>query len=52
MNTILVMYDDKEKTTAGGLLSKKTMQKVIEIEHEIIAWDRTSKNFKNKKFND
>ena len=52
LNTILVMYDDKDKTSAGGLLSKKTMQKVIEIEHEIISWAKKSKNFKNAKFND
>jgi hypothetical protein len=51
MKAILVMYEDKSENV-GGLLSKDTMMKVIELEHDLTSWNKKSKSFKNKEFND
>lgn len=49
LNTILIIYENKSADLTG-LITKKHIQNIIKLENEIIAWDKTSDNYKNKKF--
>ena len=52
MKSIIIMYENKDESRDKGLVNKKVMLDVIKWEHEILRWNKKSKNFSNKKFND
>jgi hypothetical protein len=47
----LLIYENKDTSSVGGLLNKKAITNVIKLEHDMIAWNKTSDNFINKEFN-
>lgn len=48
--TIMVVYEDKSGR-ASGIVNKKVIMDIIELEQKMTSWDNTSENFRNKKFN-